>query len=77
MRVGDRLVMTFGKQDPQGRVYRGYWGSSDRRIIIVRQWRGMCETTCAEVEALAPGDAVVLFRLEGGLMDWSNEIRVE
>jgi hypothetical protein len=76
LHVGEKVIMTFGSGSDQ-RAYRGYWASTDRRVIVVRQWRGACDTICAEVEAVASGNAEVWFRFEGGLMDWSNAVHVE
>jgi hypothetical protein len=76
LQVGDKVVMTFGGGSER-QASRGYWASTDRRVILVREWRGQCRTICAEVEAVAPGAAEVLFRFESGLMDWSNAVRVE
>ncbi len=76
LRVGEKVLMTFGAP-ADGRRYRGRWGATDGRVLRVRSWRGECGTTCAEVEAVEPGDASVLFRFEGGLMDWSNPVHVE
>ena len=77
LQVGDRTSMCFGSRERQDGAHRGYWRSGDTRIIRVRSLSGKANPTCAEVEAVAPGDVVVFFRFQGGLMDWSNEVHVE
>lgn len=69
--------MCFGHREQPDRTYRGHWRSGDTRIVKVRQSPAKSRMTCAEVEAVGSGDTVVVLRLEGGLMDWSNEVRVE